>query len=145
MISEGCREECTCSCHSDVHPIPSWLNPWLGACKFPRALAASLLPYIFSCDDARCSKSFGKVHTVRYYLPTWFAHVEASIRFQAFPIYFCIQTPKVVRSLQSLYNINFQEFQRSLSSRELSILDVEQDGFSILHVRLKSFTIAYVH
>lgn len=75
------------------------------------------------------------MQTVRYYPPAWFAHVEASIRFEAFPIHFCIQTPRVVTSLIYLQDIGFDEFRLKLSTREITLHDMDPDGTSVLHVR----------
>ena len=72
---------------------------------------------------------------IKYCLPTWFAHIEALIKIEKFPVYFCIQTPRVVPSLQYLYVISLDEFKSKLSDREITLHDVESDGYSILHVR----------
>lgn len=134
-------DECICACHrpsSEICPIPSWLNPWLGKANIPRTLPASLVPSWFpcQCDNPYCLKNQQKTPTVRYYPPAWFAHVEASIRFEAFPVHFYIQTPRVVPSLSYLLNISFNEFQIKLSTRELTLHDIEPNGRSVLHVRL---------
>ena len=73
---------------------------------------------------------------VKYTVPGWFAHVEATIRFEAFPIHFVIQTPRVVPSLDCLWWMNFDEFRIKLSTRELTLCDVDPSGRSVLHVSL---------
>ena len=133
--TSNCLEGCTCDCHSDIRPIPSWLNLWLGKLNVPHSLAASLLPSVFPCNDVHCTRTQRNAGTVRYYPPVWFAHVEASIRFATFPIHFCIQTPRVVASLRHLRKMTMAEFKRKLSLREITIHDVEPNGFSMLHVR----------
>ena len=133
-----CLGECACACHSDITPIPSSLNSWLGRLNIPRALAASLLPSLFPCSNARCARNKREAQTIQYYPPVWCA-VEGSIRFKAFPIHFCIQTPRVVPSLRYLFYINFDDFRMKLSSRELTIFDVESNGESVLHVRPSLF------
>lgn len=134
---------CTCVCHrpsSNICPIPSWLNPWLGRLSIPRTFVTTLFPSISPCDNVECTENWRKpeVQTIFYYPPIWFAQVEASIRFEAFPLYFCIQTPRVVSpgSLLSLAYISFDEFRHMLSTREITLHDVTPDGFSVLHVSL---------
>ena len=77
------------------------------------------------------------MQNIKYTAPRWFAHVEATIRFEAVPVHFCIQTPRVVPSLRYLYEISFDEFKVKLSTRELTLCDVQSDGVSVLHVSLR--------
>ena len=140
---EYCQDECSCVCHkpsSALIPIPPWLNPWIGKLNIPRMVAASLAPWVFPCNDSRCRKSRDNLQVVRYYLPLWFAQVEASIRFEAFPVHFIIQTPRLVPSLRHLKHIGFDEFRVKLSTREITLNDVDQDGYSVLHVSLLLLT-----
>ena len=129
------RNAWSCACQSNILSIPSWLTPWIGKFNIPRAIAAYLLPSLFPCNSTRCVRS--KIaQTVQYHPPTWFAYVEASIRFEAFPIHFCIQTPRVVPTgtLRRLGVISVSDFMRKLSLREITIHDVEPSGASVLHV-----------
>ena len=71
---------------------------------------------------------------IKYTAPAWFVQVEATIRFEAIPVHFCIQTPRVVPSLRFLVDISFDEFKIKLTTRELTLCDVEPDWFSVLHV-----------
>ena len=77
------------------------------------------------------------MQNIKYTAPGWFVQVEATIRCEAFPVHFCIQTPRVVPSLAYLGYISFDEFKVKLSNRELTTCDVEPDGFSVLHVSLR--------
>ena len=77
------------------------------------------------------------MQNVKYTAPVWFARIEATIQFEALPVHFCIQTPRVVPSLNYLYHISFDEFKVKLSTRVLTLCDVQPDGFSVLHVSLR--------
>ena len=93
-------------------------------------------PSVCSCDHGIRARSRRQVQQVQYYAPTWFVRLEISIRLEALPIHFCIQTPRVVPSLKYLYKISFDEFKVKLSTREITLQDVESDGYSVLHVSL---------
>ena len=66
--------------------------------------------------------------------------MEATIRFECFPVHFCIQTPRVVDSLHYLYEISLEDFKIKLSTRELTLRDVEPNGYSVLHVSDRWFS-----
>lgn len=51
-------------------------------------------------------------------------------------MHFCIQTPRVVTSLKYLFYISFDNFRIKLSTCEITLHDVTQNGDSVLHVRL---------
>ena len=74
------------------------------------------------------------MQNIKYTAPGWFAHIEASIRFKALPIHFCIQTPRVVPTLHYLYEVSFEEFRSRLGSGEATLRDVDPEGRSVLHV-----------
>ena len=134
-----CCSDCQCCCHRpsrDVQLVPKSLRPWLGQLNVPRTLLAALSSSLIPCDNSQCARGRRQVQNVRYTAPGWFAHVEATIRFQAFPIHFCIQTPRVVPSLKFLMDISFDEFKVRLSNRELTLYDVESSGRFVLHVSL---------
>ena len=73
---------------------------------------------------------------IKYTAPGWFARIEATIQFEVLPVQFCIQTPHTVPSLLFLLHISFDEFKMKLSTRELTLCDVEPNEFSVLHVSL---------
>ena len=75
------------------------------------------------------------MQNITFCAPMWFAHVEATIRFESFPVCFRIQTPRVVPTLEYLLSIDFDEFRIKLATRELTLYDIEQHGRSVLHVR----------
>ena len=137
QVGQSCPEGCACVCHrpsSIIYPIPSWLNQWLGKLSIPRTLVSSLIPFSFPCNDAHCQGDRGRLRIIRYDLPLWFTQVEASIRFEASSLHFHVQTPRVVPCLRYLYFISFEEFRIKLSTREITVQDVEPDGYSVLHV-----------
>ena len=138
--TEGeCPNGCPCRCHipsRDLQLVPSVLRPWVGRFNVPRTLPAALLPFFVLCNHNQCSRSRKQIQNVKYTAPRWFAHVEATIRFETFPIHFCIQTPRVVPSLQELSDISFDEFRRKLSTRALTLYDIDRNGQSVLHVSL---------
>ena len=135
-----CPEDCACSCHRpsrDLQLIPKALRPWLGQLNVPPTLLAAFSASFIPCDHAECARSRRQVQNIKYTTPGWFAHVEATIRFEAIPVHFCIQTPRVVPSLVFLLDSSFDEFKIKLSTRELTLCDVQPDGFSVLHVSLR--------
>ena len=132
-----CPSRCPCQCHAsyrDTQLIPSPLRPWLGQISVTRALSPTLWLSACLCDYAQCARNRQYAHIVKFYAPTWFAHIEASIHFEKFPIHFCIQTPRVVPSLRDLGYISFSDFRAKLSTREITLHDIEPNGFSVLHV-----------
>ena len=139
--TEGdCAGGCPCCCHRpsrDVQLIPKALRPWLGRLNVPPTLLAAFSSSFTPCDHAECARDRHHIQTIKYTAPGWFVQVETMIRFQAFPIHFCIQTPRVVPSLRFLFNISFEEFKVKLSTRELTLHDVEPDRLSVLHVGLR--------
>ena len=139
-MQDGCPDGCPCCCHTpsrDLQLVPSFLRPWIGRLNVPRTLLAALSPSFEPCDHPQCSRDRRQVQNVKYTAPVWFARIEATIQFEALPVHFCIQTPRVVPSLYYLYDISFDEFRIKLSTRELTLCDVQSDGFSVLHVSLR--------
>lgn len=73
--------------------------------------------------------------TIKYFLPTWFAQVEASIRFGAIPVHFYVRTPRVVESLNFLGSISLDQLKQMLYDRRLTLQDTAPNGLSVVHVR----------
>lgn len=134
-----CPVECRCCCHrtSSLTFVPTFI----GSVYIPKTLLSSLWSSTNQCDYASCKRRRDDLMTIRYYLPTWFAEVDATIRFKAFPLHFCIQTPRVVESLGFLVGASMDEIQIKLSTREMTVNDVDREGLSVLHVMLHHFTI----
>ena len=132
-----CSDECPCYCHRpsrDVQLVPKVFRPWLGRLNVPDTLLAAFSSSFIPCDNTQCGRGRQQIQNIKYTAPRWFAHVEATIRFEAVPVHFCIQTPRTVSSLKFLRTISFDEFKVKLSTQELTLCDVELDGFSVLHV-----------
>lgn len=130
---------CHCRCHtfSSVFPIPDWLTPWIGTLYIPQALLSSLWSSVLdSCSEWTCQRSRTNLKIIKYFLPTWFAQVEASIRFEALPIHFYIRTPRVVKSLAFLNNISLDDFKQLLQTQRITIYDTASNGYSLVHVRV---------
>ena len=138
--AEGeCSDKCPCCCHRpsrDVQLIPTLLRPWFGQLGVPRTILAALSSPHTPCDNTRCARGRQHIQKIKYTAPGWFLQVEATIRCEAFPIHFKIQTPRVVPSLRFLSKISFDEFKIKLSTRELTLYDVEPKGRSVLHASL---------
>ena len=136
-MQDGCPDGCLCCCHTpsrDVQLIPKALRPWVGQLNVPPTLLAAFSSSFIPCDHAECTRGRRQVQNIKYTAPAWFARIEATIQFEALPVHFCIQTPHTVPSLLFLLHISFDEFKMKLSTRELTLCDVEPGGFSILHV-----------
>lgn len=136
-----CLGGCRCRCHyqSTIRPIPKWLASWVGDLYLPRALISSVWSSLVECDEQTCRRNWINLMTIRYFLPSWFVSIEAKIRFEALPVCICIQTPRVVESLSLLYNASIDDMRTMLSTRQLTINDVDTSGLSIMHVSRCSF------
>lgn len=132
-----CPESCCCRCHRmpSFRLVPRWLALWIGDIHLPRTLLSSLCSFLTPCTDSTCVRTQEDLTTIKFFLPSWFAEVDATIRFNAFPVHFTIQTPRVVQSLDYLNGVTVDDVKRLLSNREMTLLDVEPDGGTILHVR----------
>ena len=136
---DECPDFCPCFCHTpsrDLQIVPSFLRPWIGRLNIPSSLPAVVSSSFALCDHSRCARGRREIQNIKYTAPEWFVHVEATIRFEAFPVHFCIRTPRVVPSLGYLGWISFDEFRIKLSTRELTLCDVDPDGRCVLHVSL---------
>ncbi len=79
---------------------------------------------------------------VRSSLPYWFAQVEMQMRFEALPVHFCIQTPRVNPEIDWRLSLMVLErgadvFKELFYSGQATISDVDVYGLSLLHVRFK--------
>ena len=140
LAESRCPGACPCCCHRpsrDVQLVPTALRPWLGQLNVPPNLLAAFSASFTPCDHAECARDRQHIQTIKYTAPGWFVQVETMIRFQAFPIHFCIQTPRTVPSLTFLWHISFDDFKVKLSTGELTLCDVQPNGFSVLHVSLR--------
>ncbi|KAJ3555003.1 hypothetical protein NM688_g2812 [Phlebia brevispora] len=129
-----CQLNCPCRCHKRTIPIvPRQLIPWVGGLYVPPSLFSALASSSTPCDDPSCKRRQSDLFTIKYYLPSWFAEVTADIRLKVFPVHFCIRTQRVVKSLAYLNTDSLDDIRRKLSSRELTVNDVQPNGFTVLH------------
>ena len=133
-----CPGSCRCRCHRRVGLAPRWLTPLIGDVFVPEALLASLWSCGTTCNDSHCQRQQQRnsLTTIKVCLPSWFAEVDARIRFQAFPVHFIIQTPRVVENLALLDYATLDDVKRMLVERRLTIHDVARNGESVVHVRI---------
>lgn len=132
----SCPPSCRCTCHKpSLSPIPRWFSPWLGNLHLPRAFLKAISSFSTQlCDDPSCKRGRENLMTIQYFVPTWFMQTEASIRCEAIPLHFCIQTPRVVEDLSFLGNVSLDGFKMMLSTGRATLNDVEPNGYSVLHV-----------
>lgn len=122
----GCPADCCCLCH-DVQWIPRALSPFLGTFSFLRAGS--------SCTDSTCGHRKRTIAMeIKWRIPALSVQVDACIQSQA--LYFRIQTPRIVESLACLRDSGLDDVRRMLSSREITLYDVEPDGEPVVHVRV---------
>ena len=141
-MQDVCPDVCPCRCHApsrDVQLVPKALRSWLGQLNVPPTLLAAFSSSFIPCNNHRCARGRQQIQKIKYTVPGWFVQVEATIRFETFPVHFCIQTPRVVPTLNYLYWIDFDDFRIKLSNRDLTLCDVEPNGISVLHVSLRCF------
>ena len=135
-----CPPSCNCSCHPRAYTqVPTWLALLVGRISFPRTLLS-----LFGnssgksriCDNSICQRTKMDLLTIKWHLPSWFARVEASVRFESFPIHFLISTPRIVPDLWCLYTCSLDGFKRMLSTREVTLHDIQEDGSPLLFVSI---------
>ena len=134
-----CPFGCLCRCHQqpdNYRPVPRVLRYLLGDIWVPKDFLCSFSSLTRPCDDAQCQRIRETLSVIRWLPPGWFARVKADISFQSLPVHFVIQTPRLVESLQFVYNLSFEELKMKLSTRELTVNDVQSNGLNILHVGL---------
>ncbi len=88
---------------------------------------------------------------VKYYFPSWFVQIEMDLRFEALPVHFYIRTPRIVSRL-SMYvwhwkfhwNADPKRFRQLLASRLLTVNDIDEQGRSLLHVRVQAIVLSWI-
>lgn len=151
----SCPTACTCKCHhsASLHPIPYWLSPWLGHISFSRplpsgqTLKSSKQTKPPTCNEPECKRTQRDLTIVKWLLPTWFAKIKAEVEFATFPIYFVINTPRLVEAMSHLILCSVDDFRRMLSTREVTLHDMDQYGWTVIcvcHSRMYALT-ALIH
>lgn len=75
--------------------------------------------------------------TIKYYFPSWFKQINVEIRVEnQSSIHFSLRIPRMVRrrDLSWLRKATVDEVRAKLWSRELTVNDVDSNGFTVLHV-----------
>lgn len=111
-------------------------RPWFGNIRIHEAMVTSLISWTRWCDDHECVQTRESLSLVKWYLPSWFGKIHAEVALQSFPLHFVIQTPRFVASLGVLGDISFEALKMKLWTRELTVNDVDAEGFSVLHVSI---------
>ncbi|THH01387.1 hypothetical protein EW026_g1325 [Hermanssonia centrifuga] len=136
-IEPPCKH-CGCQCHRAVSlwRTPKSLASIIGNhyVKFP--FPHRVWPGLVQCDVPTCKK--GWLMQVRSSLPYWFAQVEMQMRFEALPVHFCIQTPRVNPEIDWRLSLMVLErgadvFKELFYSGQATISDVDVYGLSLLH------------
>ena len=136
--SDKCPGDCRCRCHGQLSSfVPRWLRPAVGNVFIHHYWLSVFASDRMTCSDRRCRRDRSNLLRIKYWCPNWFAQISVELQTQCIPVHFCIQTPRVVPSLRYLNSISCHEFLIKLSTRELTLCDVEPNGFSVLHVSLR--------
>lgn len=130
-----CPDTCRCGCHRLVQATPHFLKGWLGEIYVPSTTLMSLITSN-SCDDRTCQRRRQGLMAIKWWAPAWVATVDANIRFQRLPLDLRIQSARVVEDLFHLEFVGLDEIRKMLSSRQITLNDVDKGRWSILHVRL---------
>ena len=130
-----CEFGCGCRCHLQTLPlIPRKFVPYIGGIYIPPSLISALLSTRTPCNVPSCKRRQSDLFTIKYFLPSWFAEVNADIRFRVIPIHFSIRTQRTVGSLAFLNTASLDDVKRMLCKREFTVNDVQPNGFTVLHV-----------
>lgn len=132
-----CLSSCRCRCHSPpISLVPQLLRFLVGNMVVDHDWISALVSARTPCNDQECKRHRSNLLKIKYHCPSWFAQINAEIRTKRFPVYFVIQTPRIVSTLGWLETATLDEVRRKLSNRELTVNDTNAAGESVLHVRL---------
>ncbi|PSR74278.1 hypothetical protein PHLCEN_2v9973 [Hermanssonia centrifuga] len=133
-------KHCGCQCHGaqSLWRTPESLASIIGHHYLKIPFPRRLWPGLIRCDVPTCKK--GWLIQVRSFLPYWFARIEMQMRFEMLPVHFCIQTPRVNTDIKwhlgrMVLERGADVFKELLRSRRVTINDVDENGYSLLHVR----------
>lgn len=138
-VNDRCPPSCRCRCHRPpISAIPEWLHFVFGRAVIHHDWLSAIASARTACNDRGCRRHRSNLLQIRYYCPAWFAQINAEIRTEHLPVHFIIQTPRLVkrRGLDWLKRATLDEVRQKLWSRQLTVNDVEPDGYSVLHVRI---------
>ncbi|KAJ3543877.1 hypothetical protein NM688_g5807 [Phlebia brevispora] len=111
---------------------PQGVYPWLGSLSV-RSQPPPGLQRCGQCNKPSRKCGHSDVLVVEYNPPPWFAEIWAEVRCSTIPVHFSIRTPRQVDSLAWLCHATLEDVKMKLQSRELTVNDVEPNGFTVLH------------
>ncbi len=137
-----CGIRCKCCCHDIrlTRASPYWLAPFFGNLFLPRSFFHRSFS---SCSLQTCRRTqkIRQMAKVKFFFPSWFIAVDMKIRLQAFPVHFCLQTPRRVPDTSPIFRcimrMDIEGLKDLLVSGQASINDLDGDGYGVLHVRDK--------
>ena len=119
-FTRSCCSFCTCSCHKQIRlKSPNFLKNILGL-VFVGYTSVPLVSTPQTCDLASCRRQGESATTITYVFPLWFVQRTMIVKFQG-------KGPE-------FENNNLEVVKKLLVAGEASILDVNEDGQSLLHV-----------
>ena len=135
-----CEPYCECKCHRvDRISMPQSLERLFGGLT----IIYGTIPRISKCDMRSCRRRADPFLTVTYHFPSWLiAQALSFVASFASPgrPEFSLKVVRVIPSDNALFgavkNDNISEFRRLLDSREFSVNDIDELGFSALSVRI---------
>ncbi len=134
-----CETPCECCCHDTrlTHATPYWGSSWFGNLYLPRCF----FHRSFTCCNVQTCRRTQKnrqIAKIKWFFPSWFIAVDMKIRLQAFPVHFCLQTPRRVPETSPIFGciqrMDIDGVRGLLGSAEASVNDVDEDGWAVLHV-----------
>lgn len=142
-VIQSCRSICNCQCHNLSHlRSPGWLRSLVGACF----VSYGVIPILgrASCNSARCKARTHSSAQIMYFFPTWFLSrvlfFSVSMRLligQGATIH--IRVPRVIGKVHRIYDYMYfgdvGMVQKALAVQEISPVDVDEDGVTLLMVR----------
>ncbi|PSS01013.1 hypothetical protein PHLCEN_2v4088 [Hermanssonia centrifuga] len=128
-----CESPCGCCCHDKrlTRATPYWGTSWFGNLYLPRSFFHRSL---ISCNVQTCRRTQKNRHiaNIKWFFPLWFVAVDMKIRLKAFPVHFCLQTPRRVPRTSPIFRcirrMDINDVRGLLVSGEASVNDVDEVG-----------------
>ena len=144
-FTRSCCSFCTCSCHKQIRlKSPNFLKNVLGL-VFVGYTSIPLASAPRTCDLPSCRRQGESVVTITYVFPLWLIQRTMTIKLQGKGPELLLRVRRVrpndAAIFLALENNNLMIVRRLLAAGEASILDVNEDGQSLLHVSYHLFPI----
>ena len=135
----SCRSVCSCSCHKLARlRSPSILDNVLGT-LFVRYNSRPLTAMSSYCNISSCQRPRASAAEITYTFPQWFIQRMVTIKAQPTGPEFLVRVfrvrPKNTAIFLALENNNVEIAKELLSAGDASVLDINQEGQSLIHVR----------